>query len=141
MLPTPERAQAHHPALIAVAEDDDDFRELIVELLRGEGHQVVELEDGFELLDYVDFAKRREIASGVPDLVITDLRMPGANGLDVAGWGRLVGMTCPILVLTAFPGQDVTQRASYVGGVKVLSKPIEANAFLEAVRTTLASRH
>jgi two-component system C4-dicarboxylate transport response regulator DctD len=140
MLPTPERSQSHHRSLIAVAEDDDDFRELIVELLRGEGHQVIELEDGFELLDYVHFAKRREVAGGVPDLVITDLRMPGADGLDVAGWGRLVGMTCPILVLTAFPGQDVTQRASDVGGVEVLSTPIEASAVLEAVRASHASR-
>lgn len=140
MLHSPARAPVQTPALIAVAEDDDDFRELLVDLLRGEGHQVVELEDGFELLDYVDFAKRRDIAGGVPDLVITDLRMPGANGLDVVGWGRLVGMACPILVLTAFPGQDVTQRAGYVGGVTVLAKPIEASALLQAVRTALASR-
>lgn len=141
MLNITQRAPARAPALIAVAEDDDDFRELICELLRGEGHEVVELEDGLELLDYVEFAKRRDLAGGVPDLLVTDARMPGANGLDAAGWGRLGGMACPILVLTAFPGPDVTRRAESVGGVRVLAKPIEAHAFLDAVRTALAQRH
>lgn len=133
----PTRGGSPAPALIAVAEDDDDLRELLCDLLRHDGHRVLEFEDGFELLDYVNFTREREVAPKVPDLVLTDVRMPGANGLDVVGWGRLVGMACPIIVLTAFPGPEVTQRAGYVGGVRVLAKPIEPKVLLAEVRAAL----
>jgi len=135
-LPQPMTSAA--PAVVAIAEDDDDFRELLCELVRAEGHRVLEFEDGFELLDYVNFTREKDVSTHVPDLVITDLRMPGANGLDVVGWGRLVGMACPIIVLTAFPGADVTQRAQFVGGVRVLAKPIEPATLINAVHSSLA---
>lgn len=134
------RTSTRAPALIAVAEDDDDFRELVCELLRAAGHQVVELEDGFELLDYVDFVKSRELMAMVPDLLITDLRMPGATGLDVVGRGRQLGLACPVLMLTAFPSDELRRRATEVGGVQVLSKPIEAGPLLSAVHAALKAR-
>lgn len=129
---------AQTPDIVAVAEDDDDLRELICHALRRDGHRVVELEDGLDLLDYMTFAKRLSMPSGLPALVVTDVRMPGANGLDVVAWARLTGLSCPVIVLTAFADDEVLARAKHIGHVAVLSKPVALDEVAAAVRAALA---
>lgn len=128
------------PEIVAVAEDDDDLRELLCEVLRRDGHRVVELEDGLDLLDYMSFAQRLSMPRGVPAAVVTDVRMPGASGLDVVAWARLTGLSCPVIVLTAFADDEIQARAQQIGDVHVLSKPVELDVVTQAVREALA-RH
>lgn len=123
-------------ARVLVAEDDDAFRSLLLATLRSAGHGAVELEDGLELKDYLSLAKAKLLP--LPDLVLTDLRMPGATGLEVIRQARANGLTCPIVLLTAFPAPEVFDEAEAIGKVTVLGKPIELDQITACVDDLVA---
>ena len=118
-------------ARILVAEDDDAFRSLLLATLRNAGHEAVELDDGAELEDYLALASAKLLTP--PDLILTDLRMPGASGLEVIGRARKSGLKCPIVLLTAFPAPEVFEEAERVGQITVLGKPIDLELITECV--------
>lgn len=125
------------PSRILVAEDDDAFRDLLLDCLREAGHIPVELEDGSELGDYLELLETR--AAAAPDLILTDLRMPGRSGLEVVRRAREHGLQCPIVLLTAFPAPEVFEEADRIGHITVLGKPIEFERIAECV-SDLVSR-
>jgi CheY-like chemotaxis protein len=125
------------PSRILVAEDDDEFRLLLLSHLRDAGHIPIELEDGGELSDYIALTRTQLIA--LPDLILTDLRMPGPSGLEVVRKARDEGLTCPIVLLTAFPAPEVFEEADRIGHITVLGKPIEFERITECV-SDLVSR-
>jgi len=120
------------PSRILVAEDDDAFRLLLLAHLREAGHHPVELEDGFELEDYLELTRTTSTVA-LPDLILTDLRMPGASGLEVVRRAREHGLRCPIVLLTAFPAPEVFEEADRIGQVTVLGKPIEFERITECI--------
>lgn len=124
------------PARVLVAEDDDAFRELLLSTLRDAGHGAIELEDGLELSDYLSLARAKLLPP--PDLVLTDLKMPGASGLEVVRKARAAGLTCPIVLLTAFPAPEVFAEAEAIGKITVLGKPIELQEITACVDDLVA---
>ena len=121
--------------IVVVAEDDDDLRELLLTALAGDDRQLIEIEDGAELLDYLDFLVARGVQTQLPDLILTDVRMPGASGLQVVGLARARGMGCPVIILTGFPDEGLLEAAAAVGGTWVLGKPQP----LEAIKAVAAA--
>ena len=87
------------------------------------GWRVVELEDTSELDDYLEFVERHGAPPGLPDAVLADVRMPGGSGLDALSRARAHGVTCPFIVLTAFPEWERERRVLRLGGTVLLSKP------------------
>lgn len=104
------------------------MRRLVVEALSADGYDVAEVSDGVELLARVGssvlfggFGSIRE----PPDLIVTDVRMPGLTGLTVLEGLRRAGGTVPVVVITAF-GDDETHRIAYQSGaVAVFDKPFD----------------
>jgi two-component system phosphate regulon response regulator PhoB len=127
-----------HRQIVVVAEDDDELRELLVGALSGEGRQLVEVEDGSELLDYLEFIAARGVQATLPDLILTDVQMPGANGLDVVSWARARGVTCPFVILSGFADDRLRAAALVVGKTQVLSKPQSLAAIRAAADRALA---
>ena len=127
-----------HRQIVVVAEDDDELRELLVGALSGEGRQLVEVEDGSELLDYLEFIAARGVQATLPDLILTDVQMPGANGLDVVSWARARGVTCPFVILSGFADERLRAAALVVGKTQVLSKPQSLAAIRAAADRALA---
>ena len=119
------------PSRILVAEDDDAFRYLLLSHLRDAGHHPVELEDGAELEDYLVLMRSHMVLR--PDLILTDLRMPGSSGLEVVRRAREKGLECPIVLLTAFPAPDLFEEADRIGHITVLGKPIAFERITECV--------
>jgi DNA-binding response OmpR family regulator len=115
---------------VALAEDDVDTRNLMVELLQEHGLDVVEASDGETLLGLLE---QIEVA-----VVVTDLWMPGLDGNDVLHRRRDAGDKTPFIVLTAAP---VACTASLVGadGVMLLRKPFTVDELVRSVETALAS--
>ena len=120
--------------IVVVAEDDDELRELLLGALETSHRKLVEVEDGSELFDYLEFIASRGLEATLPDLILTDVQMPGASGLDVVRWARAHGVRCPFIILTGFADDRLTAAALALGGTRVLSKPQS----LEAIRAAAA---
>jgi CheY-like chemotaxis protein len=128
-----------HRHVVVVAEDDDELRELLVDALSSSDRQVVEVEDGSELLDYIEFIAGRGFEKELPDLILTDVQMPGASGIDVVAWARARGVTCPFVILTGFADEGLLKAAGQVGNTRVLSKPQTLEAIRAAASEALIS--
>jgi two-component system response regulator PilR (NtrC family) len=114
---------------ILVADDEALARQGIVEVLQEEGYQVYQAADGntaVKMLDDVD-----------ADVVLTDLRMPGADGLAVL---RKVRETCPqtmVMLMTAYASVETVVDALRLGAQDYLIKPILLDDVLHKVRRLL----
>jgi DNA-binding response OmpR family regulator len=118
---------------ILIIEDDDETRELLRMALEKRGYQVSVAEDGVSGYDTALFLK--------PDLIVTDIQMPGADGVHVI---RRVRDTAalertPILVTTAF-GNGTATFSLQLGANAFEPKPINPDSFLSTVRRLLSER-
>ncbi|MHB8091477.1 MAG: sigma-54-dependent transcriptional regulator [Syntrophales bacterium] len=120
-------------ATILIIEDDPTFRSLLVAILEDEHYEVVEEKDGLQAL----LALRRRSY----DLVLSDLRLPGMEGLDLFRAAKAEGITPPFILLTAFGTVEEAVSALKEGVTDFLTKPLkDPNALRTLVRRTLESR-
>lgn len=122
------------PIRILVADDDEAMRSLLGTSLRREGFQVQEYVDGGKLLAELEAARN---GGPAPDLVVSDLRMPGVNGLDVLHWLRRWLPEVPVILITAFGDRQAHRRAEALGAFMVIDKPFDLGEFLQHVSETL----
>lgn len=124
------------PLKVLLAEDDDDLRHLLAAVLRAEGYRVIEVSDGEQLLAAVaaQFSGDGELVRPV-DLIVSDIRMPGPNGLWVLASLRHIDWVTPFVVVTAFADATTLAEARRLGASAVLSKPVA----LQDLRDTLLS--
>jgi DNA-binding response OmpR family regulator len=124
------------PPCILLADDDGALRSVLASVLRKQGYEVIECRNGQELLDHLDcFA--HPYASDDFDLIISDNRMPGANGLDILDGLQRCHDYPPMLLITAF-GDDAThEEAHRLGALGVLNKPFELDEFVDRVSQIL----
>ena len=118
---------------ILIIEDDDVARELMRMALESRGHDVTVAENGVAGYDAALFVK--------PDLIVTDIQMPGAEGVHVV---RRVRDTrslenTPILVITAF-GSGTATFSLQLGANAYEPKPLDPHSFLSTVERLLAGR-
>src|SRR5260221_1611129 len=116
---------------ILIIEDDDVTRELLRMALEKRGYRVTVAEDGVRGYDTALFLK--------PDLIVTDIQMPGADGVHVV---RRVRDTAtlekiPILVTPAF-GNGTATFALQLAPNAYEPKPIDPESFLSTVRRLLS---
>lgn len=116
--------------LVLVVDDSEDMRHLLREVLVARGYEVVTAGSSGRALTIMT---RR-----VPDLVITDLMMPGMSGFSLRSLmlRRQELAAVPVIVLSAYwarPGETLD-------AVAVLAKPINLDRLLEAVERGLAAR-
>ncbi len=110
---------------ILLVEDDETFRSLLQTILEDDGHEVLTAEDGLKGLQLL----RRESF----DLVVTDLKMPGKNGLELFRETRLDPNPPLFIFLTAFGSVDEAVDAMKEGAVDFLTKPLETTDKLIAL--------
>lgn len=104
---------------VLVAEDDSELRALIASVLAFEGYFVTDVADASAMLHAVGTSDQ---ADNVFDLIVTDVRMPGLNGLDALARLRELGCWTPAIVVTAFP-EDALKRHADELGAFLLPKP------------------
>lgn len=112
---------------VVFCEDDPMIRKLIVAALRNEDHEIHLAANGDEGLDMV----RREL----PDVVFTDVSMPGLDGYQLAGELKADPRTAhiPIVFMTASVQRGQEDEAERHGAVEVLGKPFTMTALRERV--------
>jgi DNA-binding response OmpR family regulator len=119
---------------ILVIEDDDIMLKAIRNILRKDGHEVVTAKDGKEAFEKLDEEEY--------DVVITDLMMPYANGLEVVSrlrsnpLKRHVG----IIVCSSVGNEETITEAFRLGADDYLKKPIMAGELMIRIRKLLVNR-
>lgn len=133
-LDSTQSAQPPPRAHLVLAEDDAPLRRVLGEVLRLRGFLVDEVADGFELLSALD----RALATGPrPDLLITDLRMPGIDGMDaLVPW---VAERIPTIVMTAFGDPETHALALARGAAVVMDKPFGLRELIANIERLLAN--
>lgn len=120
-------------ATVLIIEDDPTFRSLLVAILEDEGYGIVEEEDGKQALLTL---RRRSF-----DLVLSDLRLPGMEGLDLFRSAKAEGIAPPFILLTAFGTVEEAVSALKEGVTDFLTKPLkDPDALRTLVRRTLENR-
>lgn len=74
-----------------------------------------------------------------PDLIMTDIRMPGMNGLDVVEKIKQTLPEAKVIVISAYDDFSYAQRALRLGALDYLVKPFSQDALMESVRRALAA--
>jgi CheY-like chemotaxis protein len=127
-----------HPRVL-IAEDDGELRRLIAGVLRQDGLDVIEATDGFHMLDLLAAAFVGAPGALMPDMIISDIRMPGPNGIEILAGLRASGFQIPILLMTAFGDDETHTRAYRSGADAVLDKPVDTDDLLLSVWLLLAT--
>ncbi len=112
-------------ARILLVEDDPTFRSLLSAILEDEGYLLLEREDGKAAL----MALQRQSF----DLVLSDLRLPGMNGLDLFRTATANGIAPPFILLTAFGTVEEAVSAMKEGVADFLTKPLKDPATLRSL--------
>ena len=125
-----EPAAASPPPRVLLADDNADMREYLHRLLRS-GYQVTAVADGLTALDAV--------RASAPDLVISDVMMPGLDGLALVAALRSDPRTAdvPVLLLSARAGQEASIEGLEAGADDYLVKPFSAAELLARVRANV----
>lgn len=114
---------------ILVIEDDDSLREDLVMVLSDEGYWVQSAASG---LDALELANRQNF-----DLVVSDIRMAGMDGLDTLERLRQEQPSVATLIITGFTAEADSIRAVRLGVGDYLKKPFELSEFIAAVARQL----
>ena len=117
---------------VLVVDNAEHFRLYLLDLLTEAGHYVVTARGGQEA-----FTRAQE---WMPDLVITDLLLPGMDGLNLCqrlkAHPRLSRI--PMVLVTGLKNEEHRRHAEAAGIDLVLAKPIQANSFLESIHALIA---
>jgi DNA-binding NtrC family response regulator len=122
-------------ARILVADDEPNLRRVLVTLLRRDGHEVVQAQNGAEAIEM--------LAQDI-DVVITDLRMPEADGMDVLRAASRAYSHIPVIMITAYGSVGQAVEAIKAGAFDYIEKPFEQDVIRtivdKAVRQAAANR-
>jgi len=119
-------------ARILLAEDDISMRVFLTRALERVGHRVVSAADGEAAL--------REIASGGAfDLLITDIVMPGLDGIELARLATLAAPALRVMFITGFAAVTLPNKEAESPTAKVFSKPFHLRDLVEHVHHILAA--
>lgn len=122
-----EAYAALRPLRILLAEDDAEMRRFLVRELEREGFIVEQVGDGAGLVSALQRLIAEPRADGLPDVVISDLRMPGQTGLDALAALLRAGVDLPFILITAFPDDEVHAQARRLGAAALFEKPFDVD--------------
>ncbi|CAD6516768.1 response regulator transcription factor [Paraburkholderia metrosideri] len=116
--------------IVAVIDDDESVCRSIQRLLRSAGIEAETFSSGAQFLDTLT-----STPSYRPACVILDIQMPGINGLEVQR--RILPMSLPIIVITAYDEMSARQAAMAAGAMEYLCKPLNGAILIGAVERAL----
>lgn len=101
---------------ILIAEDEPNILNALTIKLKQEGYNVVGCADGREAI--------KKIEEEIPDLIITDMMMPYASGLEIVAKAKhLSNNLVPVIVLSSMGQDDIVQEAFRLGADDYITKP------------------
>ncbi|MEI9950284.1 MAG: response regulator [Pseudomonadota bacterium] len=134
----PTWPQSAHPKRVLVAEDDAAMRDLLLLVLRERGYAVDCVSSGSQMISVLSERRADGSLAQRFDLIVTDVRMPGASGLDAIDQMRRAGGLTPVIAVTAFPHDSTRNRAQRLE-IRLLAKPFDLDTLRDAVEAALDS--
>jgi DNA-binding NtrC family response regulator len=116
-------------ARILIVDDEANARMALAELLRDEGYAVETAADGFKALPKLEEQE--------PHLILTDLKMPGMDGMELMRKARERDPECVVVLMTAFGAVDAAVAAMRDGAADFLTKPINVDQLVLVIRREL----
>jgi DNA-binding NtrC family response regulator len=117
---------------VLLVDDDKEFRRAMKKMFEKSGYGVRIACDGQEALDALN---EEEF-----DLIISDLRMPNLDGLEMMAELRRRGLDIPIIFLTAFGEVESYMDLMNLGAFEYVNKPVKSQEILEISKRAIASR-
>lgn len=112
---------------ILIAEDEPIMLKTLELRLKKDGHTVVAVSDGKQALE--------QLRVSLPDLVITDIMMPFASGLEIiAEIKKNIARKVPVIILSAMGQENVVVEAFNLGADDYITKPFSPNELSMRVR-------
>ena len=115
-----------------IADDDESIRFVLAEVLREGGRRVRAFSDADELL--------AAAALAAPDVIVSDIRMPGTGGLQLLEQLKARGVIAPVIVMSAYTDVASTAAAYRKGAFDYMPKPFDLDEAVAAVERALAER-
>ena len=110
---------------ILIADDEPDIRRLVGDFLCDCGHEVVGAADGVEALELLE--------ESVADAILSDVRMPRMDGLDLLSRVRVLHPGIPVILMTGHGDEAVATAALQRGALDYLKKPIGLQDLIDCV--------
>ncbi|MCB1576076.1 MAG: response regulator, partial [Xanthomonadales bacterium] len=117
-------------ATVWIVDDDRSVRVVLSAAMRDAGFATREFVDAESLIEALD--------TGVPDVLFTDVRMPGASGLDLLERIASSNTSLPIIVMSAFTDVTTTAAAYRQGAFDYLPKPFDLDTAVDMAERALA---
>jgi DNA-binding response OmpR family regulator len=120
---------------VLVVDDEQDLRSSIVMVLRDAGFEVIEASDG---ADAIPILRDQDI-----DLLVTDLVMPGTEGMELVRLLAGKANRPAIIVMSAHHGEErgeYLELAGKLGADRTLKKPFKREQLLDAVQELMATK-
>ena len=114
-------------ARILLAEDDDSMRDFLAKALKRAGHEVAAVADGEEGMDALGETP------GAYELLLTDIVMPGVDGIELARRAAEIDPGLKIMFITGFAAVALNAGAGAPSQAKVLSKPFHLRDLVDEV--------
>ena len=121
----PDLAVLSRMARILVVDDVEAVCRTTRRLLESAGHQVSATSEGAEAIRFIE--------KSPPDLVITDLHMPGMDGFELLKRLRAAGSSPKVIVISGSAEVELFQMATAMGAAGTLQKPFTREELLAAV--------
>ena len=121
--------------LILIVDDEPRVRFTLALILKHHGFQVLEADNGVDALRIL--AEAPEQVQRV-DLVLTDIKMPGMDGLELIKVLKQSDDPVKILVMTGYGDRETMSRLQEMGVCGVLHKPFDGGQLIAAIRPALA---
>ena len=116
---------------LLVVDDDPAWRDALKEWLEREGFRAILLARADWVVQAVELHR--------PDVVVLDVNLPGASGLDVLGALDRRWPALPVVIMTAFGGPGVGAASRRLGAAAYLEKPFRMGTLVDAIRRVAAS--
>ena len=116
---------------ILVVDDEAAARSALAELLRAEGYEVETAGDAFKALG--------RLGEFTPELVLSDLNMPGMDGVELLRKLKEYSVELPVVLMTAFGGVETAVTAMRDGATDYLTKPLNTDELLIVLARCLES--
>ncbi|WP_372696319.1 nitrogen regulation protein NR(I) [Immundisolibacter sp.] len=115
-----------------VIDDDRSIRWVLCRALQSAGFQAIEFEDAERASAALD--------GGEPDVIVSDVRMPGRSGFDLLAELRERAPAVPVIITTAYPDLDSAVSAFQGGAFEHLPKPFDVDEAVDLVNRALVQR-